>query len=484
VETAFVVYSARQLEPEFNPMTGIPNSLAARDIASLIHPYTNLEKHKTDGPLVIARGEGVYVYDETGKRYLEGMAGLWSTSLGFSEKRLVEAARRQMEQLPTYHMFNSRSTEPSIEAAEELLKIVPKGLGKVLFANSGSEANDQAAKIVWFYNNALGRPRKKRIIGRVRGYHGITVFSGSMTGLPANHAEWDLPVGGVLRTDCPSHYLYGRPGESEAQFTDRIVANLEDMIVREGPDTIGAFIAEPVNGAGGVIVPPADYFPRIQQVLRKYDVLMIADEVICGFGRTGEMFGCDTFGIEPDIMTVAKALSSAYMPISATIVSDTIAETIARHSGKLGTFAHGFTYAGHPVAAAVALETLRIYRERDIVSQVKAVAPHFQARLRALATHPLVGEARGVGLIGALHLVADKATRRPLPPTEGIGPLVQQAALARGVIVRAGPDAAFVCPPLIINPAEIDELMEALAGALDEAHAAAEQRGLMGAVRN
>ena len=465
-------------------MTGIPNSLAARDIASLIHPYTNLEKHKSDGPVIMARGEGVYVYDEAGKRYLEGMAGLWSTSLGFSEKRLVEAARRQMEQLPTYHIFNSRSTEPSIEAAEELLKIVPKGLGKVLFANSGSEANDQAAKIVWFYNNALGRPRKKRIIGRVRGYHGITVFSGSMTGLPANHNEWDLPVGGILRTDCPSHYLYGRPGESEAQFVDRLVANLEDMIIREGPDTIGAFIAEPVNGAGGVIVPPAGYFPRIQQVLRKYDVLMIADEVICGFGRTGEMFGCDTFGIEPDIMTVAKALSSAYMPISATIVSDTIADAIARHSGKLGTFAHGFTYAGHPVAAAVALETLRIYKERDIVAQVKAVAPHFQSRLRAFASHPLVGEARGIGLIGALHLVADKATRRPLPPAEGIGPLIQQGAMARGVIVRAGPDAVFVCPPLIITEAQIDELMDALGGALDEALAVAEQRGLLGPARN
>ncbi|MET3838852.1 aminotransferase [Bradyrhizobium sp. OAE829] len=461
-------------------MTGRPNSLAARDVASLIHPYTNLDKHKTDGPLVIARGEGVYVYDETGKRYLEGMAGLWSTSLGFSEKRLVEAARRQMEQLPTYHIFNSRSTEPSIEAAEELLKIVPKGLGKVLFANSGSEANDQAAKIVWFYNNALGRPRKKRIIGRVRGYHGITVFSGSMTGLAANHVEWDLPVGGILRTDCPSHYLYGRPGESEAQFVDRLVANLEDMIIREGPDTIGAFIAEPVNGAGGVIVPPADYFPRIQQVLRKYDVLMIADEVICGFGRTGEMFGCDTFGIEPDIMTVAKALSSAYLPISATIISDTIAETITAHAGKLGNFAHGFTYAGHPVAAAVALETLRIYKERDIVSQVKALAPHLQSRLRALGSHPLVGEARGVGLIGALQLVADKVTRRPLPPAEGIGALIQQGAMARGVIVRAGPDAVFVCPPLIITPEQIDEMMDAVAAALDEAHAVADQRGLLG----
>lgn len=464
-------------------MTGIPNSLAARDIASLIHPYTNLEKHKTDGPLVIARGDGVYVYDETGKRYLEGMAGLWSTSLGFSEKRLVEAARRQLEQLPTYHIFGGRSTEPSIEAAEELLKIVPKGLGKVLFANSGSEANDQAAKIVWFYNNALGRPRKKRIIGRVRGYHGITVFSGSMTGQVVNHVDFDLPIGGVLRTDCPSHYLFGRPGESEAQFVDRLVANLEDLILREGPDTIGAFIAEPIMGAGGVIVPPADYFRRIQQVLRRHDILMIADEVICGFGRTGEMFGCDTFGIEPDIMTVAKALSSAYLPISATIISDTIAEVISRHAGKLGTFGHGFTYAGHPVAAAVALETLRIYRERDIVSEVKALAPHLQSRLRALASHPLVGEARGVGLIGALQLVADKATRRALPPAEGIGALVQQSAMTRGVIVRASPDAVFVCPPLIITPAQIDELMDAVAGALDDALAVAEQRGLMGNVQ-
>ena len=223
-----------------------------------------------------------------------------------------------------------------IELAAALLKISPKGLGKVLFANSGSEANDQAAKIVWFYNNAIGRPRKKKIISRVRAYHGITVFSGSLTGLAPNHNDFDLPVGGVLRTDCPSHYLYGLPGESEPAFVDRIVGNLEQMIIREGPDTIAAFIAEPVNGAGGVIVPPRDYFPRVQEVLRRYDILMIADEVICGFGRTGNMFGCETFGIEPDIMTVAKALSSAYLPISATVISETIAEAITKHSGKLG----------------------------------------------------------------------------------------------------------------------------------------------------
>ena len=461
-------------------MVAQPNSLAGRDVATVIHPYTNLAQHKMVGPTVIARGEGVYVYDDAGKRYIEGMAGLWSTSLGFSEKRLVEAAMRQMEKLPTYHIFTGRSNEPMIELADALLKIAPKGLGKVLFANSGSEANDQAAKLVWFYNNAIGRPRKKKIISRVRAYHGITVFSGSLTGLAPNHTDFDLPVGGVLRADCPSHYLYGLPGESERAFVDRLVGNLEQMIIREGPDTIAAFIAEPVNGAGGVIVPPRDYFPRVQEVLRRYDILFIADEVITGFGRTGNMFGCETFGIEPDIMTVAKALSSAYLPISATIVSEKIAEAITAHSGKLGNFAHGFTYAGHPVSAAVGLETLKIYAERDILGQVRKVAPHLQEKLQALAAHPLVGEARGVGLIGAVHLVADKASRAALPPTAGIGALIQQSAMDRGVLIRAAPDAVYVCPPLIITTAEIDELMHALSAALDDGYAEASRRGLIG----
>jgi 4-aminobutyrate--pyruvate transaminase len=462
-------------------MVAQPNSLAGRDIATLIHPYTNLEQHKTVGPTVIAKGEGVYVYDDSGKKYLEGMAGLWSTSLGFSERRLVDAAIRQMEKLPTYHIFNGRSNEPLIELAEALLKISPKGLGKVLFANSGSEANDQAAKIVWFYNNAIGRPRKKKIISRVRAYHGITVYSGSMTGLAPNHNDFDLPVGGVLRADCPSHYLFGLPDESEKAFVDRLVGNLEQMIIREGPDTIAAFIAEPVNGAGGVIVPPRDYFPRVQEVLRRYDILFIADEVICGFGRTGNMFGCETFGIEPDIMTVAKALSSAYLPISATVVSEKIADAMTKHSGKLGNFAHGFTSAGHPVSAAVALETLKIYEERDILSQVRKVGPYLQEKLQALSAHPLVGEARGVGLIGAVQIVADKASRAALPPAAGIGALIQQRAMDRGVLLRAAPDAVYVCPPLIITKAEVDELMAALSGALDDGYAEAVRRGLVGA---
>src|SRR6201994_3921120 len=456
-------------------MVAQPNSLAGRDVTSVIHPYTNLEQHKTAGPTVIAKGEGVYVYDDSGRKYLEGMAGLWSTSLGFNEKRLVDAAVRQMEKLPTYHIFQGRSNEPMIELAEDLLKIASKGLGKVLFANSGSEANDQAAKLVWFYKNAIGRPgQKKKVTSPVRAYPAIPVFAGSLTGLAPNHTDFDLPVGGVLRTDCPSHYLYGQPGESERAFLDRIVGNLEQMIIREGPDTIAAFIAEPVNGAGGVIVPPRDYFPRVQEVLRRYDILMIADEVICGFGRTGNMFGCETFGIEPDIMTVAKAL------ISATVISETIAEAITKHSGKLGNFAHGFTYAGHPVSAAVALETLRIYEERDILSHVRQVGPYLQEKLHALSSHPLVGEARGVGLIGAVHIVADKASRAALPPAEGIGPKIQQSAFDRGVLLRAAPDAVYVCPPLVITTAEIDELMAALTGALDAGYAEAARRGLVG----
>ena len=445
-------------------MVAQPNSLAGRDVASVIHPYTNLEQHKAVGPTVISRGEGVYVYDDGGKRYLEGMAGLWSTSLGFSEKRLVEAAISQMEKLPTYHIFNGRSNEPMIELAEALLKIAPKGLdkGKVLFANSGSEANDQAAKIVWFYNNAIGRPRKKKIISRVRAYHGITVFAGSMTGLAPNHRDFDLPVGGVLRTDCPSHYLFGLANESEQAFVDRLVGNLEQMIIREGPDTIAAFIAEPVNGAGGVIVPPRDYFPRVQEVLRRYDILFIADEVITGFGRTGNMFGCETFAIEPDIMTVAKALSSAYLPISATIISEKIC---ASHHGA-------FRQARQFRARLHLCRTpgLRRGRPRDVEDLRRARHPlprqesrsYLQEKLQALAAHPLVGEARGVGLIGAVQIVADKATRAALPPAAGIGPLIQQSAMDRGVLLRAAPDAVYVCPPLIITTAEIDELMEAL----------------------
>jgi 4-aminobutyrate--pyruvate transaminase len=460
-------------------MNHLPNSSAARDIASLIHPATNLDAHTRTGPLVITRGEGVYIYDETGRRLLDGMAGLWSASLGYSERRLAAAAARQMEQLPYCSLFGSRSHNPAIDLAETLLTMVPAGLDKVLFANSGSEANDQAVKLVWYYHNAIGKPRKKKIISRERAYHGVTIYAASLTGLPANHADFDLPLGGVLRTDCPSFYHYGRPGETEAAFVDRIVGNLEQMIIRENPDTIGAFIAEPVQGAGGVIVPPPGYSEQVQTVLRRYNILFIADEVICGFGRTGSMFGCDTFAIRPDIMTVAKALSASYQPISATIVTRPIFDAMVEESRKLGFFGHGFTYAGHPVASAVALETLRIYQERDIVAQVRSVAPHFQARLAALADHPLVGQTRGIGLLGSIEVVKDKAAKTPFAPDDGMPAEVSGRIQARGVINRMNRDSIALSPPLIISRSEIEELFDAIQGGLDDSLPYALEKGLV-----
>jgi 4-aminobutyrate--pyruvate transaminase len=456
------------------------NDIAQRDIDSLIHPYTNLDTHRTTGPMVVKRGDGVFIVTDDGTRYLEGMAGLWSASLGFSEKRLVAAATKQMEALPFYQIFGGKSNEPAIELAEKLLTIVPPNLKKVLFANSGSEANDQAVKLVWYYHNAIGKPRKKKIIARNRGYHGVTIYSASLTAQPINHMDWDLPLGGVLRTDAPSHYIFGLDGETEEQFVDRIVGNLERMILREGPETIGAFIAEPVNGGGGVIVPPPSYFAKVQEVLRRYDILFIADEVICGFGRTGKMFACETFDIAPDIMTVAKALSASYMPISATIVSEKVHDGLVALSRKHGNFGHGVTYAGHPVASAVALETLKIYEERDLVGMVGRVSPRFQSRLRALASHPLVGEARGVGLIGALQLVKDKANRTPFTAADGVGNVVMASAQKHGVLIRATPESVYFCPPLIISEGEIDMLFDATAAALDDALAHVEQHHLFG----
>ncbi|WP_436644521.1 aminotransferase [Microbaculum sp. FT89] len=438
------------------------NSNSERDIASLIHPYTHLAQHAHSGPLTMVSGEGAYVFDDQGNRYLEGMAGLWSASLGFSEQRLADAAYRQLTTLPFYHLFNHRSTEPAIELAERLLQIAPEGLSKVLFANSGSEANDQAMKIVWFYHNAIGKPEKKKIISRWRGYHGVTVGAGSMTGLPANHALFDLPIDRVLHTDSPSYYHYAQPGESRSAFVDRIVGNLEALIEREGPETIGAFIAEPVNGSGGVLVPPEGYFERIQEVLRKHDILFIVDEVITGFGRTGSMFGSETYALKPDIMTVAKALSASYLPISATMISETIWETMREQTEKTGVFAHGVTYTGHPTCAAVAVETLKIYEERDIVGHVREISPYFMERLYALNDQPLVGETRGVGLIGAVEIVADKETKRPFDAALAVQPRIAKAVLEQGVLLRSIREAIAICPPLIIGKNEVDLIFDTL----------------------
>ncbi|MCX7329795.1 MAG: aminotransferase class III-fold pyridoxal phosphate-dependent enzyme [Hyphomicrobiales bacterium] len=400
-----------------------------RDIETLVHPYTNLASHRETGPLVLERGQGVFVQDVNGKDYIEGMAGLWCTSLGYSNGELVEAAREQMSKLPFTHLFSGRSHDPAIELAEKLKEISPIPVSKIYYGSSGSDANDTQIKLVWYMNNALGRPKKKKFIARLKGYHGVTVASASLTGLPYNHVDFDLPI--------------------------------QDMILREGPETVAAFIAEPVMGAGGAVTPPAGYFEAIQAVLARYDVLMIADEVITGFGRTGEWFGSTAVGYKPDTLSCAKALTSAYFPLSAIFIPEHINDILIDQSRKIGTFGHGNTYSGHPVGCAVALKTLEIYHRDKIIEHVRKVSLRFIARLTTLGEHPLVGEARGLGLIGGIEFVRNKATKEQFEAKKAVAAKSCAFAQEEGLIVRplAGDRVAF-CPPLIITEAEIDELFD------------------------
>ncbi|MDH5748241.1 MAG: aspartate aminotransferase family protein [Rhodospirillales bacterium] len=450
-------------------MTLAPNSLAARDVAYTLHPYTNLAAHEERGPLIMSRAEGIHIYDEEGNKYIEGLAGLWCTGLGYSQKRLVEAAKRQMETLPFSHFFAHRSMEPTIELAEKLISIAPKGMAKAFFVNSGSEAVDSAIKFCWYYNNARGRPKKKKIISRTRAYHGVTVASGSLTALAYAQEGWDLPLDRFLHCGTPYHYRYGKEGESEEDFATRLADELDRQIIAEGPETVAAFFAEPVMGAGGVLVPPATYFGKIQAILQKHDVLLVADEVICGFGRTGNMWGSESFGMVPDMMTFAKQLSSAYIPIGGIMISDEIYQTFVEHSNKLGIFGTGNTYGGHPVAAAVALETLKIYEDEDILGHVRSVMGLFQDRLKALGEHPLIGDARGVGLIGGLEIVKNKATKEQFPPETKAAQKAYDAIFAHGLILRPLPgDAIGVCPPLIVTEDEINDIFDRTRRGLDD----------------
>jgi 4-aminobutyrate--pyruvate transaminase len=444
-----------------------PNSPHARDAKSVIHPYTNLAKHEENGPLILEEGNGIYVTDTEGKSYIEGLAGLWCTSLGFNNERLVEAATQQMRKLPYYHAFFSRSNLPAIDLAEKLLEIAPVPMARVWFANSGSEANDHMVKFVWYFNNAMGRPEKKKIIAREGGYHGIAVSSGSLTGMTPMHKGFDLPIANILHTGNAHYYHHGLPGESEEDFATRRAAELEQMILDEGPETVAAFVAEPVMGAQGAVPPPKTYFAKIQAVLKKYDVLMVADEVICGFHRTGNTFACETYGIEPDMLVVAKQLSSAYMPISAVLLNEKVYGPIRDFSDSNGILATGFTYSGHPVAAAVANETLKIYDDLKIGDHVRSLAPVALERLAKLADHPLVGEARGVGLIGAVELVKDKETHENFGPE--VATYCADACVAHGLMLRACAGASIAyCPPLIITESEIHKLFDALEAALDD----------------
>ena len=443
-------------------------SIQAKDVKHVLHPSTNLADHLSTGPHVLTKAKGVYLWDDQGNQYLEGMAGLWCTALGYGEEELVRVASEQMRNLSYSQLFASKTNEPSVLLAEKLSNMVPLKDPKIFFGVSGSDANDTQVKLMRYYFNLIGKPDKKKIISRERGYHGITVASGSLTGLPAYHKHFDLPIEGVLHTDAP-HYYRGRRGdEPEAQFVNRLVSNLEKLIHREGAETIAAFIAEPVAGAGGVIVPPEGYYEKIQGLLRAHDILFIDDEVITAFGRLGTTFGAQAMGIEPTTMSFAKALSSAYLPMSAVAIPDFMFEAMAAASGEVGAFAHGFTYSGHPVCAAVALRTLELYEERDLYTHAAAMAQPFQAGLRSFADHPLVGEARGKGMIGAIELVADKATANSFEATHGVGAYCAQQAQQQGLIVRAlGGDVIAFCPPLIITSNQIGELFDKFGKALD-----------------
>jgi 4-aminobutyrate--pyruvate transaminase len=445
------------------------SNMQSRDMASLLHPFTNLTLLRQTGPMVIERGAGVFVYDAQGRDYLEAMSGLWCTALGWGENELAETAAEQMRKLSFGHIFGGKSHEPGIALAEKLKEMAPMPVGKVFFANSGSEANDSQIKFMWYAANARGETKRKKIIARNRAYHGVTLASASLTGLDAFHKSFDLPFDFTVRVECPHYYRSAQPGESEEQYSARLASNLDATIQHEGPDTIAAMFVEAVMGAGGAMPPPKGYFEAITPVLAKYGIRLVDDEVICGFGRTGNAFGCETYNFQPDSMSIAKALSSAYIPISAVLLSPELVEIIEDEATKIGGLWHAFTYSAHPVAAAVALKTLEIYERRDTFGHVRKVAPTFLKRLFALRDHPLVGEANGVGLIGAVEMVADKTTRRNFEASRLVGARCGQFCQEEGVIVRPLiNDRIALCPPLVITEAEINELFDRLERGLNK----------------
>ena len=445
----------------------LSNSLRDRDIASQLHPQTNLSLHEKLGPVVMAKGNGAEITDTNGKTYIEGMSGLWCTALGLSETRLTDAATRQMNVLPYYQNFAHRATEPGIQLAEKLLEIAPVPMSKVLFQSSGSEANDTAIKLAWYHFAAQGRPEKCKIIGRNRGYHGTSIASASITGLPHLHRDFHLPLPNFLHVTCPHFYREGRPGETEEQFSTRLAQELDDLILAEGPETVAAFFAEPAMGTGGAVMPPKGYFEKIQKVLKKHEVLLVADEVITGFGRTGSWWGSQTFGMQPDMITCAKALTAAYMPLSAILISEPIYASMKAQSEKIGVFGHGYTYGAHPVACAVANEALRIYEDDGVIAGVAAKGTQLEGWLAPLRNHPLVGEVRGVGLMWGIEIVADKVTRAPFDLARAIPAKVQEAAFAEGLVCRALGSAVAIAPPLVIRPDQIDAVGQRFTNALD-----------------
>lgn len=436
-------------------------------MTSLLYPTTNLTQVEQ---LNIVRGEGIYVYDDKGNRYLEGLSALWCAALGYGNDELIDAITTQLRTLPYSHMFGGRTHPLAMKLADTLGEMVPVPDAKIFFANSGSEANDSHVKMLHYYFNVTGQPKKKKIIALERSYHGVTVAAAALTGLPVMHTHFDIPVDalGILRASTPHYYHGQQDGESEAGFVERLVQELEQLIEKEGAETIAAFIAEPIGGAAGVVVAPDSYYPAVQNVLRKHDILFWADEVICGFGRTGSDFGSTTMGIKPELMSLAKQLSAAYIPVSAAIIPGFMYEAMREPSNQLGIFGHGYTYTGHPVAAAAALKAIEIYQRENLFEHAAKMGDYMQSRLQEFAEHPLVGEVRGKGLIAAVELVANKERREGFADGK-VGAVTKQFCQDQGLLIRAvsGNCLAF-CPPLIINDEQIDEMIFMFEAALKQ----------------
>ena len=441
-----------------------PQTLEWQALSSEHHlaPFSDYKQLKEKGPRIVTRAEGVYLWDSEGNQILDGMSGLWCVAIGYGRDELADAASRQMRELPYYNLFFQTAHPPALELAKALSEITPTGMNHVFFTGSGSEGNDTMLRMVRHYWALKGQPNKKTIISRVNGYHGSTVAGASLGGMTYMHEQGDLPIPGIAH--IPQPYWFGEGGDmSPDEFGVWAAEQLEKKILELGVDNVGAFLAEPIQGAGGVIVPPDSYWPKIKEILERYDILFVADEVICGFGRTGEWFGSDFYGLKPDMMTIAKGLTSGYVPMGGLVVRDDIVAVL----NEGGDFNHGFTYSGHPVAAAVALENIRILREEKIVERVRSeTAPYLQKRLRELSDHPLVGEVRGVGLLGAIELVKDKATRERYSG-KGAGMICRTFCFENGLIMRAVGDTMIIAPPLVISFAEIDELVEKARKCLD-----------------
>ena len=434
------------------------------DAAHFLHPFTDFQSLAKKGSRIITRAEGIYLWDSEGHKILDAMSGLWCVNVGYGQASLIDAATRQLKELPFYNAFFQTATPPAIELAELLAEVTPPQFQHAFFAGSGSEGNDTVVRMVRRYWDVLGQPKRQVIIGRVNGYHGSTMAGASLGGMAAMHAQGGLPIPGIVHIEQPHWFLHGK-GLSRDEFGRVAAGWLEQKILEVGPDKVAAFIGEPVQGAGGVIVPPDTYWPEIQRICDKYEVLLVSDEVICGFGRTGHWFGCERFGTRPDLMTFAKGVTSGYVPLGGVMVGERVAKVMIEQGGE---FEHGYTYSGHPVACAVALANLKLVRDLHLVQRVHDdVGPYLAQHYAQLAEHPLVGEAQTCGLMGALQLVKDKASLTPFPAELGVGMVCRGHCFGNGLIMRAVGDRMIVAPPLIITRAQIDEMVALIRRCLD-----------------